>query len=473
MFRQGYGCTALAGLLLGTALSGTAVAASKDTILYNFKDRPDGALPSGDLIPDGAGGFFGTTERGGRGSCPITQPKEAAGCGTVFQLTPPVKGKTTWTETTLYSFKGHADGALPVFGLLRMGSGILYGTTVNGGTGACAVTSFTPSGCGTIFKLTPPAKGRSAWTETVLYSFKAGADGAAPGGSLTAGPAGTLYGATIAGGSAVCKADPAAALLPGCGTVFKLTPPAAGKTAWTESVLFRFQSKDGSRPGHRLTPDRAGALSGATEYGGMNKCPDTTQPGCGTIFKLTPPAKGKSSWTETVLHDFKGGATDGDYPQTELTAISAGGVYGTTSAGGRGTCSQPNSRAAGCGTIFKLVPPMAGETVWTEEILYNFTNTTRDGSMPVRGVTPDPDGNLYGTTGSAGGPSIVFKLAPPVKGKTAWSESALYDFQALGTGHDGSSPVGGLIISGNDLVGTTLLGGSGCISCGTVFEVAK
>ncbi|MEJ0046475.1 MAG: choice-of-anchor tandem repeat GloVer-containing protein [Rhodospirillales bacterium] len=46
-------------------------------------------------------------------------------------------------------------------------SGALYGTTTLGGY----------HGEGAIFKLTPPAAGQTAWTETVLYSFTGGTDG--------------------------------------------------------------------------------------------------------------------------------------------------------------------------------------------------------------------------------------------------------------------------------------------------------
>ena len=52
-----------------------------------------------------------------------------------------------------------SDGATPVAGLIADKQGALYGTTTGGGTG------------GTVFKLTPPAKGQTAWTETVLYRF--------------------------------------------------------------------------------------------------------------------------------------------------------------------------------------------------------------------------------------------------------------------------------------------------------------
>ena len=451
---------------------GISAASAAESILYSFKDSPDGALPSAGLIADGAGGFFGVTERGGTGSCPIKVTAQAAGCGAVFRLIPPAKGATGWTEKILYSFKGHADGAIPVFGTLRVAGDVLYGTTVNGGTGACAETQFSPAGCGTVFKLSPPGAGKSNWTESVIYSFKGGADGSAPGGPLIAGKGGVLYGATISGGLATCKALPAAALLAGCGIVFALKPPAAGKTLGTETILYKFKGgKDGSRPGHSLIADAAGALYGATEYGGTNICPDTTQPGCGTVFKLAPPAAGKAAWSESIIHDFKGGTADGDYPQTSLIFNSAGALFGTTSAGGSGTCTQPGSKAKGCGTIFRLLPPASGKTVWIENILRQFRNTAEDGSIPVNGVVADSAGVLYGTTGSAGGPSIVYKLTPPPKGKEGWTEASLYSFKLGGT--DGFSPVGTLILGSTEIYGTTLLGGKGCVSCGTVFSVTK
>jgi hypothetical protein len=54
--------------------------------------------------------------------------------------------------------------------------------------------------CDTVFKLTPPAKGHTAWTETVLHSFTGGADGAGPRGGLVLDTKGALYGTTILGG---------------------------------------------------------------------------------------------------------------------------------------------------------------------------------------------------------------------------------------------------------------------------------
>src|ERR1700735_3521393 len=69
------------------------------------------------------------------------------------------------TETVLHSFSG-ADGAGPVSNMLAGKSGVLFGTTLFGGTGG-----------GIAFELRP---GPSGYTEKVLYDFKAGLDGKSP-----------------------------------------------------------------------------------------------------------------------------------------------------------------------------------------------------------------------------------------------------------------------------------------------------
>jgi hypothetical protein len=71
-----------------------------------------------------------------------------AGCGSVFELTPPTGSGGNWTETTLHSFTGLADGASPLAGLL-LRDGILYGDTYMGGNS----DSFT--GGGVIFEIKP------------------------------------------------------------------------------------------------------------------------------------------------------------------------------------------------------------------------------------------------------------------------------------------------------------------------------
>src|SRR5438876_454120 len=119
-------------------------------------------------------------------------------------------------------------------------------------------------------------------TETVLYSFEGGSDGANPDAELIADDDGNLYGSAGGGGSS-CQ----------CGTVFKLAPDGA------YSVLYAFRgSNDGFGPGSALLTDISGNLYGSTTQGGSTRCGGY---GCGTIFRLAPDG------TETVLYAFRGG----------------------------------------------------------------------------------------------------------------------------------------------------------------------
>jgi uncharacterized repeat protein (TIGR03803 family) len=288
-------------------------------VLYRFQGGSDGFFPVAGLIADSEGALYGTTGGGGSNN------------DTVFKLTPAhdkATGKTTWTENVLYRFQGGSDGYFPLAGLIADSEGALYGTTQNGGSGDN----------GTVFKLTPPAKGRSpltqtAWTETVLYRFQSGSDGSLPAAGLIADREGALYGTTQFGGSGCQHLPPGSS---GCGTFFKLTP-ARKQTAWTESVLYRFQGGgDGSYPYAGLIADSEGALYGTTAFSG------SLGNGAGTVFKLTP-ARNQTAWTESVLYIFQGGS-DGSLPLARLIADKEGALYGTTVNGG----------TAGRGTVFKL-----------------------------------------------------------------------------------------------------------------------
>jgi hypothetical protein len=114
-------------------------------------------------------------------------------------------------------------------------------------------------------------------------------------------------------------------------------------------VLYSFCSLpgciDGAGPAAGLIADKQGELFGTAQAGGVG-CPQNS--GCGIVFKLTPPANGRTVWKETVLHRF--GGTDGANPYAGLIADKEGALFGTTLRGGGGCTPFSNS----CGTVFKL-----------------------------------------------------------------------------------------------------------------------
>jgi uncharacterized repeat protein (TIGR03803 family) len=302
-----------------------------------------------------------------------------------------------------YTFKG-VDGGGPTAALIQDAAGNLYGTTSSGA-----------SGFGVVFKLD------TANHETVLHVFT-GPDGAIPHGRLVLDGSGNLYGTTSAGGSS------------NLGTVFKID---ANRV---ESVLHNFTGDpDGANPYAGLVMDSSGNLYGTTENGGTY--------GFGTVFKIN------SGGTESVLHSFAGGSTDGADPKADLILDADRNLYGTTFSGGSG----------GYGTAFEL------DTTNTETILHNFTGGS-DGGNPLGGLTRDTNGILYGTT-AIGGAQVISEIHGCCKMGAVFAlngttESVLYAFN----GHnDGGNPAGDLVLYNGALYGTTMSGGPG--HRGTAFRV--
>jgi uncharacterized repeat protein (TIGR03803 family) len=384
--------------LLGAA---TAVAQTGST-LYSFTGSGDGGNPLSNLVMV-ADRLYGTTFVGG-----------AYGAGEVFELS--TLGDGIWKEKVLYSFTGGADGANPYYaGVIFDGAGNLYGTTVGGGT----------FGFGTVFELSPTNAG---WSESVLYSFAGGNDGASPYAGVIFDVAGGMYGTTFAGGSY------------GDGTVFRLTPSRSGQ--WTEHVILAFDGSNGSSPLGGLVSDGA-SFYGVTEGGG--------EYGAGVAYGLVP--NGSGGWTESVLHSF-GSGSDGSYPYAEVLALDTrGNLYGTTSGGG----------VLQAGTVFKLSQNASGS--WGEIVLYTF-----DGAVagnPYSGVILDGKANLYGTCANGNGETTVgsvFELSPQPSGK--WNNRNLLMF-TRGNGEFPEAPV--MRDAYGNLYGTTLLGGAS--GMGVVYEV--
>jgi uncharacterized repeat protein (TIGR03803 family) len=343
----------------------TSAQAQSYGVLYSFAGgTSDGASPSGMLVEDASGNFYGTTGAGG-----------AFNAGTVFKL------DSSGVESVLYSFTGSSDGSAPLAGVFRDPEGYLYGTTSKGGDSTCK--------CGTVFKLSP------AQVLTTLHKFQgAPNDGANPGpASRLISVNGKLYTVTTNGGNSdQCVG--------GCGVVFSITKggketviyqfEGVGDGFWPYSLVrdtagnlygsaeggwggagtaygldtsgsllwtFEFEYQNGSFPIGHIIVDDNGNIHGVTAWAGHNGCDrgcgsiydvhsatGTITNGCGVIYQLS-----KSS-QYSALHSFAG--TDGALGG-ELVLGTDGSLYGVTSAGGTGSCTGTTN---GCGVIFKYTP---------------------------------------------------------------------------------------------------------------------
>jgi uncharacterized repeat protein (TIGR03803 family) len=532
-----------AGMLYKLTPPASPVGQWGETVLYNFTGGPDGANPYSAIAFDSYGTLYGTAYNGG-----------ASSAGVLFTLTPPGANQAQWTENVLYAFTGGADGAHPG-GLAFDMAGAVYGVTASGaidnngtifqvvlpagsanlssesnlhsfgsaGDGADpygalvldnqgnafgTTTAGGAYGFGAVFKLTPPSGRNTQWTETLLYSFTGGGDGAAPQyGALDIDSNGNLYGATKQGGDY------------GKGVVFRLTPPRGGQGGvWTQSVLHSFSggANDGDTPYGGVIVDNQGNLYGQSYKGGAY--------GAGVVYELSPPAQSQTAWTRSMLYHFTGGS-DGSHPASDLTMDNHGALYGTTYQGGSSGLgvafkltppgpssgcapTQPNlwcqtllhafaggsdgdspsagalvqdvhgalygatvhGGASGNGVIYKLAPPSEHNSQWTESVLHGFAGT--DGGHPYGGVIFDTHGALYGATsdGEAGGAGGLFKLTPPDNDQGEWNETTLYAFHG---GSDGGSPVGAPVFdtSRGVLYGVTRQGGD--MGHGAVYQVKK
>lgn len=256
--------------------------------LYDFSatspsgTNGDGAAPTSSLFVDAGGNLFGTTSNGG-----------ANGAGTVFRLSRQTDGSYTFTnlhdfaaaqgydDTTgglvmdaagnLYGLKAAGganasgeifglfmpsysyqslysfplvdyDRALPMGSLVIDGSGVLFGTTSEGGNALSGTVFSYPSGA-------TPA------TPTNLHVFNDLNGSFAPDAGVILDPAGNLFGT-------------ASASSPGNGTVYKLTRNDNGTYGYATLFDFTEQKRQGEAPQNTLMLNSVGQLFGTTFEGG-------------------------------------------------------------------------------------------------------------------------------------------------------------------------------------------------------------
>lgn len=273
-----------------------------ETVLYAFTglNGDAGGPYNGDLLFEGSGTIYGTTQWGG-----------TYNSGAAYEMTAAHGG---WTESVIYSFNvsGPQGFGAPQTGLIMDQAGNLYGTTVWANNYADGV----------VYQLVPS---QSGWTANVLVASQcAGYNGCYPE-ALIFDPAGNLLGA-MAGYGAYND-----------GTVYKLL----ASDNWSFDLVYTFGPNQGGT-GNRLTMDAAGNL-----YGTGFACSN----GNGCVFKLTPSG---DSYIYSDLYDFTGGS-DGQYPYGPVAIDANGNLYGTTESGGNNNACL-GEFGSGCGTVWEITP---------------------------------------------------------------------------------------------------------------------
>ena len=168
----------------GTIFQLTKADSWAESIVYNFENQNDGAVPYAGLIADGHGNFYGAATEGGS--------QEG---GSIFELTP---SGTTWNFTAIQSVPGW--GISGTFrNVMLSSSGTIYATTHCDGS----------YDAGTVYELVPGGGG--VWNYTLLYTFTGGTDGLYSYSNLVM-VKNKLYGTTNLGGTY------------GDGVVFAVTP---------------------------------------------------------------------------------------------------------------------------------------------------------------------------------------------------------------------------------------------------------
>ncbi len=310
---------------------------------------------------------------------------------------------------TLYSFTNGADGATLEAGLV-LSAIRLYRTAVGGGT----------NGNGTVFSVNTDGS-----DFRVLHAFTASSynqygtvinfDGAEPRGGLVLSN-NAVYGTTFQGGPN------------GLGTVYSVNTDGTGF-----ATLHNFTVYDGGGSYGGLI------IQGSTLYGTSTMYPSPS----GNVFAVNTAGTGFAS-----VYNFSG--DDGSDSYATLL-LSGSTLYGTASEGG----------ANGGGTVFAVNTNGMGFSV-----LHSFSDRA-DGSGPAAGLVQSGN-TLYGTAYFGGNFGTYTNGTVFAVSTNGTAFKVLHSFNGI----DGGGPSASLVLSGNTLYGTTVLGGKfGTYNNGTVFAV--
>ncbi len=365
------------GAIFRASADGTGIVIEK-----NFEFENPGKEPNGDLVLAGNGKLYGMTSVGG-----------PDGYGILFEYDP-----ATNTYTKQFEFSS-ASGSGPRGSLTVGSNNKLYGTTESGGA----------SNFGVLFSFDLAS---GIYSKIIEFN---GTNGKSPGGSLTVGSNGKLYGMTSAGGSA------------NLGVLFEFDP-----VALIYNTKHSFTVTNGYQPYGSLVSAGNGKLYGVTLAGGTA--------GYGVLFEYDP---------ATSIYSKKNDFNDinGSYPYEGLTLASNNKLYGTTTGGG----------TSGSGVLYEFDP--AGAGTYTKKL--DFINT--NGAIPYGRMALGSNNKLYGMTeqGGTGSNGVLFEYDPATNTYTK-----KIDFTGAS---NGGFPRGGLAKIGNGkFYGMTTYGGTA--DKGVLFE---
>jgi len=405
------------GVVVATVPRG--VAASSSSTIYSFgaTEPIDGAVPKGSLTSVN-GLLFGRTTTTIVTARP--PPMTIGSYGVIFHFD---FNNVASTYSIDHVFAGGDldDGDNPRHDAMTPLNGLLYGTTLEGGT----------HNNGIIFSI-----GQDGTDYQVLLSLH-NSIGDESHSCFVVGQNGILYGMTASGGDN------------GEGVIFSFNPatptptPTATPTAMPANfqTLFSFAcaSSTGKEPHGRLTLDpNLTILYGMTRKGGDHDL--------GVVFKFDT-----SDNTYSELHDFAGGHDDGATSDHGYVVQSGDHLYGMTTNGGHHDD----------GVLFRIKTDGS-----SFDLLHKFGETHHDGKNPY-GSLLLVDNKLYGTTANGGDNDLGTVFVINTDGN---NYQRLYSFSGQTNNDDGSKPIDNVILVNGWLYGMTTEGGAK--GQGTIFKVS-
>ena len=405
------------GVVVATVPRG--VAASSSSTIYSFgaTEPIDGAVPKGSLTSVN-GLLFGRTTTTIVTARP--PPMTIGSYGVIFHFDPN-NVASTYSIDHVFAGGDLDDGDNPRHDAMTPLNGLLYGTTLGGGT----------HNNGIIFSI-----GQDGTDYQVLLSLH-NSIGDESHSCFVVGQNGILYGMTASGGDN------------GEGVIFSFNPatptptPTATPTAMPANfqTLFSFAcaSSTGKEPHGRLTLDpNLTILYGMTRKGGDHDL--------GVVFKFDT-----SDNTYSELHDFAGGHDDGATSDHGYVVQSGDHLYGMTTNGGHHDD----------GVLFRIKTDGS-----SFDLLHKFGETHHDGKNPY-GSLLLVDNKLYGTTANGGDNDLGTVFVINTDGN---NYQRLYSFSGQTNNDDGSKPIDNVILVNGWLYGMATEGGAK--GQGTIFKVS-